>query len=223
MTHHILIVEDDVGLAAGLVSGLKAAGFRVSLCNDGDAAAEAFEREPPDLVVLDLMLPGRDGLSLLESWRATSAVPVIVLTARGELDERLRCFELGAVDFVPKPFWMKELLARVRARLRLPEEAPHRVLRWADVALDLDARTLCRAGEALSLTKSELDIVAYLAERPGRAVSRGQLAAVVLGDETLNPRTVDGHVARARSKLGEAAAAAIHTVWGVGYRFEAAP
>ncbi|MCB9762756.1 MAG: response regulator transcription factor [Alphaproteobacteria bacterium] len=219
---HILVVEDDVGLAASLVKGLKAAGFRVTLANRGDTAAEAFERDPPDLVVLDLMLPGRSGVSLLEAWRGTSSVPVIVLTARRELDDRLRCFQLGAEDFMPKPFWMEELLARVRARLRQREDAPRRVLTWADVALDLDARRVLRGEEDLGLTRKELDVLAWLAERPGRAVSRGQLAEGALGDPGLNHRTVDGHITRIRSKLGEVAGAHIFTVWGVGYRFEEA-
>lgn len=220
----IAVVEDDVALAAGIVQGLRAAGFTVELFPTGDQALEPVLRDPPDLVVLDLMLPGRSGLELLEAWQGRSQVPVLVLTARAALDDRLRCFALGAVDFLAKPFWMEELVARIRTRLRVQAAEPPRRIGWADVELDLDARRVLRDGQDLALTAAELNVLAYLVERPGRALSRAQIAQAALSvDEEVDARTVDSHLARIRKKLGKAAAQAIGTVWGIGYRFEPAP
>ena len=216
----VLVVEDDAALAAGIVTGLKRAGFAVELCTDGDQALDRVPADPPALVVLDLMLPGRGGFELLQAWQGRVQVPILVLTARTELEDRLRSFALGAVDFLPKPFWMEELVARIRARLRLrEEEAPQRVA-WADVEADLDARRVCREGEDLGLTAFEFNVLAYLLERPGRACSRAQISTAVLstGDD-IDERTVDSHLARVRRKLGRPAADALQTVWGIGYRF----
>lgn len=217
----ILVVEDDAPIAAGLVRGLKLAGFEVTLATDGPLALEAAERERPALVVLDLNLPGKDGFELLEVWKTRLRVPVIVLTARQELEARLRSFGLGAVDYLAKPFWMEELVARIRARLHLPEEGPRRVLRWDDVSLDLDAREASREGTGtLQLTRHEFDVLAYLVERPGRALTRAQIAQHALPpNEERDDRTVDSHVARIRKKLGPAGAR-IRTSWGIGYQFD---
>ncbi|MEO5728558.1 MAG: response regulator transcription factor [Byssovorax sp.] len=216
----LLVVEDDASVASGLVRGLREAGFEVELACDGAQAREALVHRAPDLVVLDLMLPVLSGIELLESVKERPHPPVIVLTARADLGERLRCFALGVVDFVPKPFFLEELVARIRARLRLAEEAPSRVVRWADVELDLDRRLVRAGGAEIALTRHELDILAYLVQRPGRAVTREQIAERALsGIEAPEPRTIDTHVARVRKKLGPAGAAAIATVWGIGYRF----
>lgn len=217
----ILVVEDDAPIAAGLVRGLKQAGFQVMLATDGWLALEASERERPDLVVLDLNLPGKDGFELLDAWKGRLRVPVIVLTARQELEARLRSFGLGAVDYLAKPFWMEELVARIRARLLLREERPRRVLRWDDVRLDLDARDVSREGAGpVSLTRHEFDVLAYLAERPGRAMTRAQIAQHAPSpNEERDDRTVDSHVARLRKKLGPAGAR-IRTSWGIGYQFD---
>ena len=217
----ILVVEDDAPIAAGLVRGLKLAGFQVTLATDGLLALEEAERERPALVVLDLNLPGKDGFELLEAWQSRLRVPVIVLTARQELEARLRSFGLGAVDYLAKPFWMEELVARIRARLHLQEETPRRVLRWDDVSLDLDAREASRDGTGpLSLTRHEFDVLAYLVERPGRALTRAQIAQHALPpNEERDDRTVDSHVARIRKKLGPAGAR-IRTSWGIGYQFD---
>lgn len=218
---HILVVEDDVSLAGSIVSGLREAGFEVSLCNDGDDASKRMQKEAFDLVVLDLMLPGKSGETLLEEWQERSQTPVIVLTARNELSDRLRCFDLGAIDFLPKPFWIKELLARIRLRLQLKETQSAEQIAWADVVVDIDNRTVTRAGEPVALVRSEFNVLAYLVSREGRALSREQIADQVLtvSDEPVNPRTVDGYIARLRNKLGPDAGGCLQTVWGIGYRF----
>jgi DNA-binding response OmpR family regulator len=218
----IVVVEDDPGVAAGLVRGLKLAGFEVELATDGTAGARLALADGVAAVLLDLMLPARSGFEVLEIIRHRAAAPpVIVLSARTELGDRLRAFELGAVDFVPKPFWIEEVVARIRAHLPgAAPRAPSRVVAWAGAAVNLDARTVTVDGEAVALTRFELDLLAYLVQRPGRAIPRAQLASHALGplDERTD-RTVDSHLARIRRKLGPAAAA-IATVWGIGYRFD---
>lgn len=215
--NRVLVVEDDPTVASALVRGLRKAGFEVELETDGACGLRAARRGDHDAIVLDLMLPERDGFELLEALGARS-VPVLVLSARDALDDRLRVFSLGAVDFVAKPFWMEELVARLRARLSLGDGRPKRVIEWSNVVVDLDARSVSVAGEAVHLTRAELDVLAFLLERPGRAVPREELVMRLL-DEGADTRTVDSHVARVRKKLGEAAAA-IGTVWGIGYRFD---
>jgi two-component system OmpR family response regulator len=220
----ILVIEDDPPVAGGLVRGLRAAGFAVELATDGTTGARLAVAGGVDAVLLDLMVPGLSGFEVLAALHGrASAPPVIVLTARVELDDRLRAFGLGAADFVPKPFWIEEIVARLRARLPGAAPArPARTIAWADVVVDLDARTLRVAGELVALTRVELDLLAHLVERPGRAIPREQLSravAVVDDREDRDERTVDSHVSRLRRKLG-AGAAAIATVWGIGYRFD---
>ena len=216
----VLVVEDDARVASGIVRGLRGAGFEVELATRGDDGARRAIDDPPDVIVLDLLLPEQDGFAVLEQLRGRCAAPVLVLTARTELDDRLKSFALGAADFVAKPFFLEELVARIKSRLRARDEAPRRVVAWGDVAIDLDARTVAVNGADVALTRHELDLLAYLVERPGRAVSRAQLAerGVPFGER--DARTVDTHVARVRKKLGPAAASAIVTVWGIGYRFD---
>lgn len=221
----IIVVEDDPGVAAGLVRGLKLAGFEVELATDGATGARLALGDGVDAVLLDLMLPARSGFEVLALLQHRPAVPpVIVLSARTELDDRLRAFELGAVDFVPKPFWIEEVVARIRAHLPAAEpQKPSRIIAWGGAAVNLDARTVTVGGEPVALTRFELDLLAYLVQRPGRAIPRAQLASHAIGalDERTD-RTVDSHLARIRKKLGPAAAA-ITTVWGIGYRFDPPP
>jgi len=218
----VVVVEDDPSVAAGLVRGLRLAGFEVELATDGTTGARLAMADEIDVVLLDLMLPARSGFEVLEMLQRRPAVPpVIVLSARTELGDRLRAFQLGAVDFVPKPFWVEEVVARIRARLHTPE-APRasRVVEWAGVVVNLDARTVTVDGEPVALTRFELDLLAYLVQRPGRAIPRAQLASQALGPlDERTERTVDSHLARIRKKLGPAAAA-LSTVWGIGYRFD---
>lgn len=218
----VVVVEDDPSVAAGLVRGLRAAGFAIELATDGETGARLAMADHVAVVLLDLMLPERSGYQVLEMLQHRPAPPpVIVLSARAELDDRLRAFRLGAVDFVPKPFWLEEIVARIRSRLPGAEPArPSRVVAWSGAVVNLDARTVTVGGEPVALTRFELDLLAYLVQRPGRAVPRAQLARHALDplDERAE-RTVDSHLARVRKKLG-AAAANLTTVWGIGYRFD---
>jgi DNA-binding response OmpR family regulator len=220
----VLLVEDDAGVAAGVVRGLRADGFQVDLATDGLEGARKALTGSFDAIVLDLMLPEQSGIAILEQLQGRTSTPVLVLTAKTELSDRLRCFGLGAADFLTKPFWMEELIARLRARLRIPETAPRRRIEWADAVLDLDGRTVSLGSDQVSLTRHEFDLLAYLIERPGRAVSREQLAERTLSAlEPPDPRTVDTHIARIRKKLGARAGLALTTVWGIGYRFDPPP
>lgn len=216
----ILIIEDDPGIASGLVRGLRGAGYACELCIDGASGMRQMLAGGFDLVVLDMMLPERDGYELLEARRGRSSVPVLVLTARTELDDRLRSFELGAADWMSKPFFMDELLARIRARLGEARPSSRRVLRWGDVTLDLDRR-LVRVGERdAELTAHEFNLLATLVQNPGRVMSRRQLAEAALPvDGRRSDRTLNSHIARIRKKLGPAGEA-LQTVRGVGYCFE---
>ena len=221
MQERLLVVEDDPGVAGGIVRGLRDAGFEVELATSGlDGAKKALEGGF-SAIVLDLMLPEQTGFHVLEQLQGRSSVPVLVLTARSDLADRLRCFDLGAADFITKPFWLEELVARLRARLRISSEAPKRIVRWANVALDLDSRLVTVEGADAGLTKNEFDVLAHLVERQGRAISRDQLAEHALTPfEQRDARTVDSHIARIRKKLGAEGGARIVTVWGIGYRFE---
>lgn len=214
----ILLVEDDPNVAAGVVRELRRAGFEIELAVDGASGVELATTKPFALVVLDLMLPARDGFDVLRLIRARTAVPVIVVTARTELQDRLKAFELGAVDYVPKPFFVDELLARIHARIGAPAQ-PHAVIETAFARLDLEAPRIEVEGAVVHLTPTELALVRYLAERRGRAVSRGDLAEALRDLDGADPRNIDAHMSRLRRKLGPAAAL-IATVWGHGYRFD---
>ena len=223
MTFRILVVEDDPPIAAGIVRGLKAEGFDIELANTGSQGLQLALSEAYDLIILDLMLPEQSGFEVLETLRVRSSMPVLVLTALTELEDRLACFGLGADDFMTKPFWMEELVARVRARLRIQVTQPHRRIAWANVVVDLDAREVQVDGDLASLTRIEFDLLAHLIVREGRAQTRRQLADAALPmDANTAPRTLDSHIARLRKKLGPDAARSIATVWGIGYQFETA-
>ncbi len=208
-------------MAASIVRGLRAEDFEVELATDGEEALHLGLRGDFQAIVLDLNLPERSGVEVLEALRARVRTPVLVVTARSDLQERLRCFSLGAVDFVPKPFWIEELVARLRAHVGRKAGPPNRRVEIADAAIDLDARSMTVAGVVVELTPSEWAVLAYLIERQGRAVSRTQLAEDALDAfEEVDARTVDSHVAHLRKKLGNKARAAIATVWGIGYRLD---
>jgi two-component system, OmpR family, response regulator len=221
VAERVLVVEDDAGVAGGIVRGLRDAGFKVELATNGKDGAKKALDGGFAAIVLDLMLPEQSGFNVLEQLRGRSSIPILVLTARSDLADRLRCFGLGAADFIVKPFWMEELVARLRTRLRISSESPKRVVRWANVALDLDSRQVTIDNVDTALTRNEFDLLAHLVEREGRAISRAQLAELALTPfEKRDARTVDSHIARIRKKLGAEGGARIVTVWGIGYRFE---
>lgn len=216
---HILIIEDDAGVVQGLIRGLTRAGFRTSLAMTGREGLERILHDAFDLVLLDLMLPGRTGFEILEAMRSRVSVPVIVLSARTELPARLRSFKSGAVDFVPKPFFIEEVVARIRSRLERDSSEAHRELMLEDVVVDLDARTVRRDDVDLGLTGFEFNVLAFLRQRAGRAQSRAQIAEHALSEHgECSDRTVDSHISRIRRKLGPQAGERIRTVWGIGYR-----
>jgi DNA-binding response OmpR family regulator len=220
LTQRILLVEDDESLGRQIAGHLRDAGFEPTWLKDGDAAL----REPVKgyaLIVLDLMLPGAYGLDVLKHIRATgSAVPVLILSARNETRDKVRALQLGADDFVTKPFWPEELVARVRARLRRPVMEQDGAINAGDLTIDLAARTVTNAGEPVELTKVEFDLLAALARRAGAAIQRSWLVENVLDPEREGTeRTLDVHISRLRKKLG-ASGKHVATVWGVGYRLE---
>lgn len=217
----ILVVEDDAQVIQGLISGLSRAQFDVSIAMDGEVGARRATTESFDAVILDLMLPGKTGFEVLEAMSGRVSTPVVVLSARTELESRVRSFQLGAVDFVPKPFWIEELVLRLKTRLAIRDQAPTRQLRMGGLVLDLDQRLVLRGGEDIGLTTHELNLLIWLVEREGRAISRRQLAEHTLPEERdATDRTVDSHVSRIRKKLGPEGAL-IATVWGIGYRYTA--
>jgi len=213
----ILVVEDDEKLGAQIVEHLEGAGYSTTWIRDGDEALGA-ELDDLALVLLDLMLPGTYGLDLLKRYRKRSDVPVLILSARNETSDKVRGLSLGADDYLTKPFWPDELLARVRARLRRPVLQRGDQLAAGPIRVDLAARTVEVDGAPVELTRVELEILAALARRPDAAVTRAALVDAALDpDRQGNERTLDVHVSRLRKKLGEAGAR-IETVWGIGYR-----
>ena len=217
MRPRILLVEDDARLGAQLRDTLAKAGFDPTWIARGD---EALLVRPHDyaLAVLDLMLPGAYGLDVLKHLRAAADLPVLVLSARTEALDKVRALELGADDFVTKPFWPEELLARIGARLRRPALLRGKALVIGTLEIDVEARTVRLGGVAAELTKAEFDLVATLAQRAGTAVARSELVRVCLDPEREGTeRTLDVHVSRVRKKLG-AEGGRIETVWGIGYR-----
>lgn len=224
----LLLIEDARELAQAIRRELEMAGYQVTWAPDGAEGLRSFRHEAPDLVILDWMLPGVDGLDVLRDIRQTAPTPVLMLTARSEEADRVIGLELGADDYMPKPFGMRELLARVRALLRRVKRAREMVERDAEggstpvhygpLCIDPGARQARLEGEPIGLTKTEFDLLHLLVEHPGRAFSRSYLLDVVWGQVYVEgDRSVDNAVARLRHKLGSLGEA-IETVWGVGYR-----
>jgi len=217
MSERILIVEDDASLGEQIQKRLEEAGFDTVWARDGDEALR-IGPEGFQLVILDLMLPGRYGLDVLKEWRERSDVPVLILSARNDTADKVRGLKLGADDYVTKPFWPEELVARVRARLRRPVLQRGDVISVGPIRIDLAAHAVEVSGQPVELTRVELEILAALARRAGSALSRQALVDAALDPERQGgERTLDVHVSRLRKKLGEAGER-IETVWGVGYR-----
>ena len=216
----LLLVEDDPSIGALVTAYLEQTGYRVAWARSGEEALSSFERVRPRLVILDIGLPGQDGFDVCRELRARSPVPVLMLTARDEEVDRVAGLEVGADDYVTKPFSPRELAARVKAVLRRTEPAPpQRAVRLelGDVVLDPDAREVTVAGAPVELTGKEFDLLAYLLENAGIVVSRDQLLDRVWGMSYAGgTRTVDVHVAQLRRKLGRPEA--IRTFRGSGYK-----
>jgi DNA-binding response OmpR family regulator len=222
----VLIVDDEPIVREVVAGYLEREGYRTLQAADGERARQLLESEPPDLVVLDVMLPGTDGLSLCRWIRGRSELPVILLTARGEEADRIVGLELGADDYVTKPFSPRELAARVRTVLRraappLPRGAS---ISLGDLKIDAATREVTKAGEPLRLTAREFDLLWFLASNRRRVFSRDQLMDRVWGYEAaLDTGTVTVHVRRLREKIENdpSRPKLLETVWGVGYRFVA--
>jgi DNA-binding response OmpR family regulator len=220
----VLVVDDEPIVREVVVGYLQRDGFRTLEAGDGNRARELLEHDPPNLVVLDLMLPGMDGLELCRWIRARSDLPVIMLTARGEEADRIVGLELGADDYVTKPFSPRELAARVRTVLRRssPPAVGEARLTFDRLEVDASTREVTKAGEPVRLTAREFDLLWFLASHPRRVFSRSQLMDRVWGYEAaLDTGTVTVHVRRLREKIEDDPSRPRHleTVWGVGYRF----
>ena len=222
----VLVVDDEPIVREVVVRYLEREGYRTLEAGDGDAARDALARTSPDLVVLDVMLPGTDGLELCRWIRSTSQLPVIMLTARGEEADRIVGLELGADDYVTKPFSPRELAARVKSVLRRSDRADESAdrLEFGDVELERATREVRKAGIELRLTAKEFDLLWFLASHPRRVFSRDQLMASVWGyTAALDTGTVTVHVRRLREKVEDDPSAPryLETVWGIGYRLAA--
>lgn len=220
----ILIIEDEPELVKVLRSYLEQAGFSVLSAGRGDSGLSTWEHKRPDLVILDLNLPGMDGLDVAREIRRKASTPIIMLTARVEETDQLIGLELGADDYIAKPFSPRVVVARVRALLRRSEAAPNvaKVLRLVDLVIDLEGHTVQRKGQPIDLTPTEFSLLTILAGAPGRAFSRLQLLEASQGAAYEGyERTIDAHIKNLRAKLepDPKNPRYIETVFGIGYRF----
>jgi two-component system, OmpR family, response regulator len=212
----VLVVEDSDAIRAAVLSALRDAGHVAEGAVDGSAMERHLEAFRPDLVVLDVMLPGRDGFTLLDVIRRRSAAGVVMLTARDGVADRLRGLRAGADDYVVKPFELAELVARVGAVLRRMGRAPSTV-EVGDLVVDAESGVAVRGGETLDLTATELRLLTYLAAQRGRVVSKTQILTAVWGYDAYDPNLVEVHVSALRRKLEARGPRLLHTVRGLGY------
>jgi DNA-binding response OmpR family regulator len=218
----ILVIDDDRNILAIIELYLKKAGYQVYTCADGTSAMAAFHETKPSLVVLDIMLPGRDGWAVLHDIRMESETPVIMLTAKGDTGDRVQGLELGADDYISKPFDAKELIARIKAVLRrsTPVE-PERTIALPGLTVSLENYAVTLDGRQLEMPPKEIELLYFLASHTGKVFTREQLLEQVWGFDFFgDSRTVDVHVKRIREKLGDNHEWELRTVWGVGYKFE---
>ena len=230
MPKKVLIVEDENNIAELLHLYLEKEGFETQVARDGGKAVELFRSFKPDLVLLDIMLPVLDGWSVLKKIRAEDKTPIIMLTAKGEVQDKVSGLEQGADDYVVKPFEMKEVLARIHAVLRRtsgPEEEAvgEKKLSFDKLTINLDSYELMVDGQRVDTPPKELELLFHLASAPNRVFTRNQLLDEVWGfDYFGDSRTVDVHIKRLREKLeGVSEQWRLKTVWGVGYKFEQGP
>jgi two-component system alkaline phosphatase synthesis response regulator PhoP len=221
----ILVVEDEPDMVLGLKDNFEFEGYEVLTAPDGAAGLERARNDKPDLVILDIMLPKLSGLEVCKALRGEGfEAPIIMLTARGQEIDKVVGLELGADDYVTKPFSIRELLARVRAILRRTEGTKKRLSRYrfSDVELDFEAYRAKKADQPLDLSPREFELLRYLIERKGQTVTRDQLLEDVWGYESYpSTRTVDTHIAKLRAKVGDSGSEPryIMTIHGVGYKF----
>ncbi|MEQ8823474.1 MAG: response regulator transcription factor [Filomicrobium sp.] len=228
MAHTLLLIEDDERLAKMVVDYLEASGFRVRHAATGQAGLQTHEQHPSDAIILDLMLPDMDGLDVCRSIRATAQTPILMLTARGEAMDRIIGLELGADDYLPKPFEPRELLARLKAILRrgasvgVGGDAAKDVLQFGRLEIDRDAREVRLDGTPSQLTGHQFEMLRVLAEHPGRVLSREQIMDLVRGDHLeAFDRSIDVHISRIRQAIEDnpKEPRRIITVRGAGYVF----
>lgn len=219
----VLLVDDDQNVLELVKLYGEREGFKVIGISNGDLVLAAFDRENPDVVILDIMLPGKDGLTLCRNLREVRMVPIIMLTAKGEEADRVLGLEMGADDYVSKPFSPRELVARIKAVLRRtqPVYAPANLkLKYPGLEILADTRRVLIDGQETELTPREFDLLYYLAQNPHRVFSREELLAAVWGYDFFgDQRTIDVHVRRLRAKLASLPSEYLKTVWGVGYQF----
>ncbi len=220
----ILIVEDDPTMLRGLKDNFEYKGYTVVTADDGEKGLDTALNIGPDLILLDIMLPKINGYEICRLVRKEEIdVPIIMLTAKGEESDIVLGLNLGADDYVTKPFSIRELLARVEAFLRRRRDEQNRVYKFGDVELDTMGRTVTVGGEEVALSPKEFDLLVYFVQRPGRALTRDQILNGVWGyDNFVNSRTVDRFVTTLRAKIepGEQNTGYIHTIRAIGYKFE---
>jgi two-component system, OmpR family, response regulator VicR len=229
MASTILIVEDEYAVARGIEYALAQEGYTVNVARSGEEGLEFATHQAPDLVVLDVRLPGMDGFEVLRRLRGTGAkMPVLVLTARDDEVDKVIGLELGADDYLTKPFGLRELMSRIRALLRraygdLADAAGGRVIRHRDLVIDLERRRVQRGGKRLSLTPTEFEILRHLASRPGRVYTRGELLELLRDYEALDQdeKTINVHISHLREKIEDDPSQPVFvlTVRGAGYAF----
>lgn len=224
MGRNILVVEDDHNISDLIHMYLVKEGFDVRIAGDGGAAIEEFRKAIPDLILLDIMLPVMDGWAVCAKIRETSKVPIIMLTAKSEVFDKIQGLEMGADDYIIKPFEMKELIARINAVLRRTEipDDTQKKLTFDKLIINLDSYELIVDGKKMDTPPKELELLYHLAATPNRVYTRNQLLDEVWGfDYFGDSRTVDVHIKRLREKVENISDTwALKTVWGVGYKFE---
>ncbi|MDU4884057.1 MAG: response regulator transcription factor [Clostridium celatum] len=219
----VLIVDDDIHINELIDMYLKSGGYSTKKCFNGNDACNIVESEDIGLVILDVMLPGRDGIEVLKYIRKNSDVPVIMLTAKGEVFDKVLALELGADDYMVKPFDPKELLARVKAVTRryTVDNQSKDVIKYSDLTIDIGAYEVTYKGSTVKLAPKELELLHFMASNPNKVFTREQLMYEVWGyDYPGDSRTVDVHIKRLREKVKGGENWELQTVWGVGYKFE---